>query len=118
MSEITKTVLTDAKGRKLTLRKLNVLDQARLFRAMGADQANNQPYGYLVQTAASVADIDGTPVPFPTNERTIDLAIGMLGDPGYNAVIRELKAEMEAATAEAEDAAKEKPSSPLPPSAP
>ena len=72
-------VITDAKGRKITLRKLNVLDQVRLLRAVGADQARNQPYVEIVTMSASVSDIDGVPVLLPVNERQIDAAIGRIG---------------------------------------
>jgi hypothetical protein len=78
-------VITDAKGRKFTTRKINVLDQVKLLRAIGAEQSSNQPYVEIVMMVASVADIDGTPCPIPTNERQIDAAIARIGDEGFAA---------------------------------
>ena len=98
------TVLTDTLGRKLTLRKLTVLDQARMMRAIGPVQASNDPYRTLVQLAFMVTDIDGVPVPFPTNEAQIDAAIGRLKDEGYLALGAYFKSEVDKAQAEAEAA--------------
>jgi len=112
--------ITDAKGRKLSLRKLNVLDQVKLLRAIGPDQARNQPYVEIVTMAASVADIDGVPLMLPTNERQIDAAIGRIGDEGVAALMvhiqREFAAVMQAAEAAADDG-EVKPADPLAPSA-
>jgi hypothetical protein len=116
-------VATDAKGRKLTLRKLNILDQVRLLRAIGPSQASNQPYYDIVMAAASVSDIDGLPIPMPTNERQIDAAIARIGDEGFAALmvhmqrqIAEVQAAAEAAADEAADG-EANPADPLVPSA-
>ena len=112
-------VITDALGRKITLRKLNVLDQVKLLRAVGPDQARNQPYVEIVTMAASVSDIDGVPLVIPTNERQIDAAIGRIKDEGFAALMvymrREIKAVEDAAEAAADGEAK--PADPLAPSA-
>ena len=100
-------VITDAKGRKILLRPLNVMAQVRLLRAIGPEQSANQPYVNVVQAAAGVAEIDGVPMPFPANERMIDAAIDRLGDEGFLAVAMHQKAEMEAAVAAAERAMEE-----------
>ncbi len=113
-------VITDASGRKLTLRKLNVLDQVKLLRAVGPDQARNQPYVEIVTMAASVSDIDGIPMILPNNERQIDAAIGRIGDAGVAALMvhiqREFASVIKAAEAAAEDG-EVKPADPLAPSA-
>ena len=107
--------IKDAQGRMLTLRKLNALDQVRMLRAIGAEQSQNQPYVHLVECAFMVSDIDGAPVPAPTNERQIDALIGRLGDDGIAAVmverIKDVRATMDAADA-AQDG-EVKPSDPL-----
>ena len=90
--------LTDADGRKITFRALTILDQARLFKAIGPEQAQNQPYVGLAVIAASVVDIDGTPSPWPHNPATVDGAIGRLGDSGYLAYQGELERELAALT--------------------
>ncbi len=112
-------VITDAKGRKLTTRKLNVLDQVKLLRAIGPDQARNQPYVDIVTMSASVADIDGIPLVIPTNERQIDAAIGRIGDEGFAALMVYMKREIAAVEAAAEAVAdgEAKPVDPLAPSA-
>ena len=111
-------VITDAAGRKLELRKLNALDQVRMLRAIGAEQAQNQPYVHMVECAFMVSAIDGVPQPLPTSERTIDGAIGRLGDDGMAAVMVQRIKEISAATDAAEAASEAgKTDSPLPPSA-
>lgn len=97
-------VLTDAKGRKLMLRPLNVMAQVRLLRAIGPEQSQNAPYVNIVQAAAGVSEIDGVPMPFPTNERMIDAAIERIGDDGLMAVALHHKAEMDATMARAQEA--------------
>jgi hypothetical protein len=99
------TVLTDAGGRKITLRKLSVLDQARMLRAVGPRQAENQPYFHLVECACMVADIDGVPLLLPGSEQQIDGLLGRLGDEGIAAVMIHRVAEVRAAMTAAEDAA-------------
>ncbi len=120
---MTADVITDASGRKITMRKLNVLDQVKLLRAIGPEQSRNQPYVELVFMSASVADIDGVPMMLPANERVIDANILRIGDEGFAALqVSVLKAvrEIEAAAEVAADNAngvEAKPDAPLPPSA-
>lgn len=97
-------VLTDAKGRRLVLRQLTVMAQVKLLRAIGPEQSQNAPYVNIVQAAASVAEVDGVPLPFPANERMIDAAIERLGDDGLMAVALHNKAEMDEAVRRAEEA--------------
>lgn len=97
--------ITDAGGRKLELRKLNALDQVRMLRAIGAEQAQNQPYVHMVECAFMVAAIDGVPMPLPTSERTIDGAISRLGDDGMSAVMVQRIKEINAANTAADAAA-------------
>lgn len=98
-------IITDAKGRKITTRTFNVLDQVRLLRAIGAEQSNNQPYVQIVMMACSVSDIDGVPCPVPTNERQIDAAIARIGDEGFAALMVDVKRQLEALEKDAEAAA-------------
>lgn len=113
-------VITDARGRKLTIRNLNALDQTRLLRAVGPAQAGNQPYFHMVECAAMVANIDDVPCLLPTNERQIDAAIGRLDDEGMAAIMVWRTVKMQEAMKAAEDAVEvgEAPPSPLGPSAP
>jgi hypothetical protein len=111
------TVITDAKGRKLVLRPLRVLDQVRLLRAMGPEQSGNAPYVNIVQAAAGVSEVDGVPLPFPRDERMIDAAIDRLGDDGMMAVALHHKSLMDAVLAAAEAAAEGDAARPLVPPA-
>jgi hypothetical protein len=79
-------VITDASGRKLTIRKLNVLEQVRLLKAVGSDHSQNQPYVQIVMMAASVSDIDGVPVPLPRTDAQIEGLIGRIDDAGFAAL--------------------------------
>jgi len=97
-------VITDAKGRKITLRDLTVMDQMRMLRAIGPAQSSNQPYVQMVTCACMVTEIDGMPIPFPTNERAIDGVVQRLGDDGMSAVMVDMMAEMDRTMKAAQDA--------------
>ena len=85
--------VTDAQGRRLALRRLGALDKLRLFKAAGAQLAQNQPWLGMALLAASVAAIDDIPVPPPTSEAQIEALISKLGDDGINAVATALAPE-------------------------
>lgn len=109
-------VVTDARGRKITLRKITVMDQVKMLRAIGPRQAENQPYFHLVECAYMADMIDSVPVPMPTNELQIDAAIARLGDDGMAAIMVHRMEEVQAtmAAAEAAMAPEVKPEPPLP----
>lgn len=98
------TTINDIKGRVLTLRKLGVVDQVKLLRAIGPDQSDNQPYYRMVLCAAAVSAIDGHPVPMPTNERQIDAAVERVGDAGFAAIMAHMKREADELASAAEAA--------------
>jgi hypothetical protein len=75
----------DDAGRVLTVRPPHALDQLRLFKAVGAALAQNQPYLGMAMVACSVTAIDGVPVPMPANEHQIESLIQRLGDAGLQA---------------------------------
>jgi hypothetical protein len=102
---VTPEVVTDAKGRKYRIRKLNVLGQVKLLRAIGAEQARNEPYVQIVMMAAGVADIDGIPCPLITNEYQIDAAIARIDDDGFTALMVDMNRKIAALNAAAEAAA-------------
>ena len=72
----------DAEGRRLTVRPPHALDQLRLFKAVGPELAQNQPYLGMALVACAVTAIDGVPVPPMTSEHQIESLIGRLGDAG------------------------------------
>jgi hypothetical protein len=86
----TQTV-TDAEGRRLTLRRLTALDRLRLFKAAGPLLSQNQPWLGMAVLASSVAAIDEVPIPPPINEMQIEAMIGRLGDAGTAAIAHALQ---------------------------
>ena len=78
--------VTDALGRRLTLRRPTALDKLRLFKAAGPVLAYNQPWLGLALLAASVVAIDDVPVPPPATEAQIEALVARLGDDGLEAI--------------------------------
>jgi hypothetical protein len=82
MSEI----ITDKTGRKIQLRRVGVLEQLRLFKALGPELSLNDPYMDLAIIAASVSMIDNIPLLFPVDESTVEAILERLGCDGVAAV--------------------------------
>jgi hypothetical protein len=82
--------VTDALGRRLTLRRMTSLDKLRLFKAAGPTLAQNQPWLGMALLACSVVEIDSVPVPSPANEQQIESMVARLGDLGIAAVAEAL----------------------------
>ncbi|MDR3532817.1 MAG: hypothetical protein P4L90_19965 [Rhodopila sp.] len=83
----------DAKGRRLSLRRLTALDTLRLFKAAGPVLAQNEPWLSMAGLAFSVLEIDGVPVPSPATEPQIESLIDRLGDEGLAAIADTFKDE-------------------------
>jgi hypothetical protein len=79
-------VVTDGRGRVLTLRRLTALDKLRLFKAAGPVLAQNQPWLGMAVLACSVAAVDDVPVPPPIIEGQVEALVARLGDDGLAAV--------------------------------
>ena len=92
---------TDSRGRFLKWKMPSFLEQVRLLRAIGPEQAQNQPYVEIVNVACSIVSIDGVPEPKPTSERQIDATLERLGDEGIAAISAFMKAAAEKTKAEA-----------------
>ena len=108
----------DKKGRTLTFRKMNALEQSRVVRAAGEHASNESYMTFFVYPAVSVAAIDGLPIPFPTNLKQIDSVIGQLGDEGMDLCINRI-ARLVKDAQERQDAMQgQAPAAPLAPSAP
>jgi hypothetical protein len=75
-----------ADGRRIGLRRMNVLDRLRLFKAVGPELAGNDAYLGIAYLACAVSTIDNVPVPWPGNEQQIESLVGRLGDDGIEAV--------------------------------
>lgn len=82
---MTETVI-DKAGRKIQLRKIGVLEQLRLFKALGPQLSLNDMYMSLAITAASAEAIDGVPLPFPGSEMMLEGVLERLGDDGVAAI--------------------------------
>lgn len=99
---------TDAAGRRLALRRLTALDKLRLYKAAGPALAQNAPWMGVALLAASVAAIDGIPVPAPATEAQVEALVARLGEDGLAAVAEAL----DAPGAEAADVAGNSPGTP------
>lgn len=96
------TVVTDAKGRALTLKRPNALAQYRLVDALG-HSAENRVYLTMCIPLIYLEQIDGEQVMQPTTKRELEALIQRLDDAGLAAI----KAGMEEHfTAEEEDQTK------------
>jgi hypothetical protein len=71
-------IVTSASGKKITLKRPEVLAQLRLVDAIG-DSASNRVYLAMCLPLMYVADIDGVPVHLPASGRRW-LGIGQHGD--------------------------------------
>lgn len=78
--------ITDARGRRITLKKPGVLGQFRLVKILG-ESAQNQVYVGMVLPLIFVSEIDGEPVHFPQSEREVDALIQRLDEDGITAVM-------------------------------
>jgi hypothetical protein len=93
-------IITDADGRRLTIRRMSALDKLRLFKAAGPVLAQNQPWLGMAMLACSVAAIDDIPIPSPANELQIEGLVSRLNDTGISAVADALRVAAEPNRAE------------------
>lgn len=77
--------VTDSKGRSLVLRRLTALDTLRLFKAAGPELSRNEAWLAMAGLAFSVDEINGIPIPTPTNEAQVEAIVERLGDEGLTA---------------------------------
>lgn len=92
----------DAKGRRITVKRLNALQLYRLAKLPGA--SSNPAAQDMATIVCTVTKIDAEPVAFPTNERDVEFLIQRLDFEGIAAAAEALKklsegddAEMDAA---------------------
>ena len=103
-----KKSVTDSKGRKIVLREIDPLQQARLVMGVGAEAAANGPYmAAFVFPVAMVERIDEDFYGFPANIAQVEAMLKTLGNEGMAAIMAHFKEEAEAAKSrsEAEQAA-------------
>lgn len=98
--------VVDARGRRLSIREPDILQESRLVRLMG-DSSMNAAYmhGY-VMPAVMVASIDGVAMPFPSTVLEVEAAIQVLGRDGMESVMSHVIANAKAGGGEAESVKK------------
>ena len=79
--------VTDAKGRKLGLRRLPFLEEFRIVEALGAERAANTTYMGMVNPLLYLAEIDGEAIDIPRNHRQVEALIQRAGREGFFAVV-------------------------------
>ncbi|MFI5025006.1 MAG: hypothetical protein ACHQRJ_25580 [Alphaproteobacteria bacterium] len=81
------TKITDALGRTLTLRELDVLEEQDLIGMVGEPLCLNRLYMARALEACSVAAIDGNPVAFPLTKAELRACFKRLRRDGLEAVM-------------------------------
>jgi hypothetical protein len=79
--------VTDSKGRKLGLRRLDFLEEFRIMEAVGSETASNTTYMGMLNPLLYLAEIDGNPVEIPRNKMQVDGLITRAGREGFIAVV-------------------------------
>ncbi len=77
--------VTDALGRKLTVRRMRVSDRLRFVKIVPGGLQNNPLWMANALAIASVVDVNGVPVMPIQSEQDIERVGDMLGDEGLNA---------------------------------
>jgi hypothetical protein len=85
-----RTVVIDAKGRRLTIREPDLLQESRLVRALGEAAGNTNYVMLYCLPAAMVVKIDDDDMVFPTNQMQVEAAIQAVGREGMTAVMEHL----------------------------
>jgi hypothetical protein len=84
-------IIMDKAGRRITLRKVSVLETLRLYKALGAELSENAAYVGTALVAVAAAAIDEVPVPFPASEAAFEALLDRLGDDGMAALMDAVK---------------------------
>ena len=82
------TVVTDATGRVIKLKKPGVLAQYRLVEVVGAEAAKNEVYMGMILPLIFVSEIDGKPLQSPRSKNEVDALIQRLDEDGISAVLK------------------------------
>lgn len=99
--------VTDAQGRKITLKRPGVLAQYRLVELLG-DTAKNEVYMGMVLPLIFVTSIDDEAVAQPTTKRQVEALIQRLSDDGVKAVMEGVQGHFAPANEEAQQDAVKK----------
>ncbi|MEN4621803.1 hypothetical protein ABEH29_10470 [Pantoea agglomerans] len=100
--EVKSNQVKDAKGRLITMRELDPVQESRLTVAVGPEMAMNVMYMNLYAfPVAAVAEIDGDDYPVPQNPKQVETMLAILGKHGLKAAsswLREKSKEDDEAT--------------------
>ena len=80
-------VVTDAKGRRLTLKKPALLAEFRIMEAVGPQVAANPTYMQMLMPLLYLSEIDGESIELPKTKREAEALIQLAGHDGYTAVM-------------------------------
>lgn len=81
-------IVTDATGRKLTVKRVTVLDRMKLIRIVGPEVATNGLYMSHAALAFSVVAVDDEPRAQPSSILALEGFVQLLGDEGMEAAAR------------------------------
>ncbi len=80
------TVVTDSKGRKLSINRMDPADQLDFFEACSGGRSSNAAWVTMAMWSASCVAIDGVPVVMPTSPEGIKGLARKLGHEGLAAI--------------------------------
>ena len=79
--------VTDSRGRKLGLRRLDFLEEFKIIETVGSETASNTTYMSMLNPLLYLAEIDGNPVEIPRSKLQVDGLIQRAGREGFLAVV-------------------------------
>ena len=79
-------VVTDSKGRKLSINRMDPADQLDCFEACSGGRSSNAAWVTMAMWAASCVAIDGVPVVMPSSPEGIKALARKLGHDGLTAI--------------------------------
>lgn len=81
-------VVTDSRGRKISVKRPGVLGQYHLVKMLGPELAKNTVYLNMAMPVLWVEAIDGEPLFRPNSELELEAALQRLDDEGLEAVMQ------------------------------
>jgi hypothetical protein len=79
--------VSDARKRKIGLKKPSFLSQFDIIAVVGPEMARNEIYMGMLNPLLYVAEIDGESIPFPQNDIQVRALISRMDEDGYVAVV-------------------------------
>ena len=100
LNDAVSRTITDAKGRRLAIRDLDVVEQLDLYEMAGPNSTNS-PWLGTAMMVCTVRSIGDAPQPFPRTRDQLRGSLGRLGREGVDALHADLSAQREALEAAA-----------------